>query len=222
MATSGTPAALSASEMVYLQGDKFAQKAGIFNKVKLLHIDQDVNVNELVMNMLAAAFLWAEESGAVRLEIRQKKVLLGLAKSTSLFVDPVRLLDFPKDSFEAALYPLASQLAVKNQNEVSNVIYAWLGADSSSPWDEAVKMVQWGLAKRGLLEVIQEKKLKIFTVSHFEIPLATVQLANTLRPEGIQSMFLRCQQTRPEVWKMLAKHIKSGVDSRKEQSSSDD
>ncbi len=222
MTTSETPATLSASEMVYLQGEKFAPKAGIFNKIKLLHVDQDVNVNELVMNMLAAAFLWAEESGAVRLEIRQKKVLFGLAKSTTLFVDPVRPIDFPKNSFEAEIAPVASRLAEKNLNEVSSVIYAWMGADSSSPWSEVVKMVQWGLAKRGLLEVIEEKKLKIFTVSHFEIPLATVQLANSLRPDGIQAMFLRCQQTRPELWKMLNKHIKGSVDSRKEQSSSDD
>lgn len=222
MVSSETPATLSASEMVYLQGEKFSPKAGVFNKIKLLHVDQDVNVNELVMNLLAAAFLWAEESGAVRLEIRQKKVLLGLAKSTTLFVDPVRPVDFPMDSFESAIYPLAGQFAAKNQNEVSNVIYAWMGADSSSPWSEVVKKVQWGLARRGLLEVIEEKKLKIFTVSHFEIPLATVQLANTLRPDGIQAMFLRCQQTRPDLWKLLNKQIKSGVDSRQEQSRSDD
>lgn len=222
MVYSSTPATLAASEMVYLQGEKFAAKAGVFNKVKLMHVEQDVNVNELVSTMLAAAFLWAEESGAVRLEVRQKKVLLGLAKSTTLFVDAVRAVEFPAGSLESAIYSLAGQFSAKNQNEVSNVIYAWMGSDSSSPWQQVVKLVQGGLAARGLLEVVQEKKLKIFTVSHYEIPLGTVQMALQLRPEGIQSMLLRCQQTRPDLWKMLTKQIKSGVDSRQEQSSSDD
>ena len=47
---------LTPSELVFLNGDKFAQKAGVFNKIKLMHVDLSVNVIQLTQMAVASAF----------------------------------------------------------------------------------------------------------------------------------------------------------------------
>jgi hypothetical protein len=63
---------LTPSEQVFLNGEKFAQKGGPFGKVRLMHLDQEVNATQLVQMALAAAFLINEQTGTLRLELRQK------------------------------------------------------------------------------------------------------------------------------------------------------
>ena len=61
-----TSASLTASEQVYLQGEKFAEKGGFLNKYKLMHIDEQVSLSDLVTQVVAAAFLASEKAGAIR------------------------------------------------------------------------------------------------------------------------------------------------------------
>ena len=74
---------LTPSELVYLNGEKFAPKAGVFGRTRLLHMEFDVNVTSLVQAMLAATFLTLEQQGTLRLEIRPKKALFGLMTTAS-------------------------------------------------------------------------------------------------------------------------------------------
>ena len=103
---------LTPSEHVYLNGDKFAAKAGIFGKTRLMHMEFDANITQLVQAMFAAAFLTLEQQGTLRLEIRSKKVLFGLASTKGLFADSVGpAAAWPARTFDAALTDLALKLA---------------------------------------------------------------------------------------------------------------
>ncbi len=150
--------------MVYLNGEKFAQKAGVFNKTRLIHMDLSVSQAPLAQAVLVAAFLTLEQQGTLRLETRQKKVLLGLATSKALYADSVGpAAAWPQDTLEAALPVLAYQLALnKNKNDVETIVFAWLGQDSSFPYEAVFYRIQCGLAARGLLDSRQETHLKIF------------------------------------------------------------
>ena len=53
---------LSASELVLLNGEKFAKKVMMGN-IQLVHSEESVSVAQLGQAMLAAAFLAAESSG---------------------------------------------------------------------------------------------------------------------------------------------------------------
>lgn len=213
---------LTASEQVFLQGEKFASKGGLLNKYKLMHVDLDVSLSELVTNIVAAAFLANEKAGAVRLEVRQKKALLGLTKVTTLYVEPVQAVEFPVGSLEAQIFPLAVEFKrMKEQHEVRNIVYAWLQQDVTSPWPEAVRFIQEGLGQRQLIDVIKEKKLKIFTTTRYALPESTRALAASLDPSPVQRLLADCRTNRPDLWNLLLKHIKAGIDNRTERDSSD-
>ena len=218
-----TPAYLTPSERVYLNGEKFAPKAGIFGKTRLMHMEFDVNVTQLVQAIFSAAFLTLEQQGTLRLEIRSKKVLFGLASTKALFADSVGpMAAWPGQTIEAALAGLAYQLAEnKGQNEVYGIVYAWLGQDFSSPYEEVLTRVKNGLAARGLVEAREERTLKIFTRTVYSLPEATRQLALAQSIQPVQQLSTWCQQTRPELWDSLNNQIKKAVTARQEKTDTD-
>src|SRR5512138_3667470 len=128
------PPCLTPSEWVYLNGEKFASPSGVFNKTRLVHTDLSVSQAQLAQAALAAAFLTLEQQGTLRLEVRQKKVLFGLASSKALYADSSGPhAAWPSQTLESVLPGLAYQLAMdKNKNEIDTILYVWLGKDSSS------------------------------------------------------------------------------------------
>jgi len=206
---------LSPSELVLLKGEQFSKKSFSGN-IKLLHTDNKVSAKEISQVMLMAALLANEQTGTVRLEVGRKKALLGLFKVNTLFVTPGDItVSWPDNSLESEIPTLAKQLlADKDSNEVSTIFYTWLRKDSSNPWHSAVELVKEGMASRGYLEKIEQKKLKFFTLTHYELPESTSSLAAQQSAEPIKQLLTACEQTRPEVWKFLVKHIKTTVNQR--------
>jgi hypothetical protein len=209
---------LSPSELVLLNGEKFAAKAGVFNKVRLLHLDQDVDMVSLAQVCLATAFLANEQAGALRLEIRQKKALLGLASTQALYADPAsQLPQWPANSLEAAMPAMASQeIANKHPAEVYRLVHTWLGKNFDSPFDEVLDRVKFALALRGLLEIKEERKLKIFVKRTYALPPETRALAASQSLAPVQQMLEACQQSRPQIWKALLEQVKKAVSARQE------
>jgi hypothetical protein len=70
---------LKPSELIYLNGERFAKKVMAGN-IELLHVDDKVSMERLGEAMLVAALLASEAQGAIKLDIREKKALLGLRK----------------------------------------------------------------------------------------------------------------------------------------------
>ena len=218
MSTSASPVSigpLAPSELVLFKGEQFAKKSFSGN-IKLLHTDTKVSAKGVGQAIMLAALLANEQTGAVRLEVGQKKALMGLRKVNTLFVTPGDItVSWPDNSLESEIRPLAEQLlADKGRNEVSTIFYTWLRKDSANPWQSAVEYIKDGLASRGCLDKIEQKKLKIFTLTHYELPESTSSLAAQQSAEPIKQLLTTCEQTRPEVWKFLVKHIKTAISRR--------
>ena len=212
-----TIALLTPSELVLLNGERFAKKVMLGN-VSLLHSDASVSAAQLAQSMIAAAFLANEKAGAIRLDKHKKKALLGLRKVEVLYAFPGEKISWPTPSLEAEILSILDRsLQDEEWGDISNIIYAWLREDSASPWTSAVTMVQAAMASRGMLEKIEEKKLKIFTAVHYELPESTLQTSRQYPVEPVEALLRSCEQNRPEIWKLLNDQIKSAVKARTEQ-----
>ncbi len=214
---------LTPSELVYLNGEKFAQKAGVFNKIKLMHMDLSVNDAQLVQMAVAAAFLANEQAGTVRLELRSKKALFGLTSVQALYAEPCGVQHaWPENTLEAFFPAYAERFKVeKNTNEVYTILYAWMQEDCMSPFGEVISRIQYGLGARSLLGMREEKKLKIFTVHSYTLPDSTRALAQSTPLEPVQQLLRQCEQGRPQVWKALLEQIKKAISARREQTDND-
>lgn len=214
---------ISSSELVLLRGDQFAKKVMIGN-IKLLHTDASVSISQLGQAILAAAVLAAEAAGNLQLEVRQGKAMFGLRKVKNLYANPTPTpVEWPKYSLEAQLPPIAERFKNdQDSHEVSNLLYAWLRQDSSSPWQSAIEMVQSGLAERGLLDSSEETKLKVFTKINYSLPESTASMAAEQPIEPVKQLLANCENDRREIWDLLVKQIKSAIKARTEQDDSVD
>jgi len=209
---------LSPSELVLLNGDKFAQKVMLGN-TQLLHNEANVSVAQLGQAILAAAVLAVEATGNLQLEIRQEKALFGLRKVNNLYGNPTpHPVEWPDHCLESELLQIADRLKKKDgSNQVTNMIYGWLREDSSSPWQATIEMVKAGMAQRGLLEANEEKKLKVFTVTRYSLPDSTKSFAAQLPIQPIQQLLSNCENYRKDTWDLLVKQIKKAIKDRTEQ-----
>lgn len=209
---------ISPSELVLLNGDQFAKKVMLGN-IKLLHTDASVSFSQLGQAILAAAVLANESSGNLRLEVRQEKATFGLRKVKRLYANPTpQQVEWPEYSLEYQLPEIAEHFKDDNDShQVSNLIYAWLRQDSSSPWQSTIEMVKSGLAERDLLEKTEEKKLKILTVVNYSLPEKTATLARQYSVEPIKQLLNNCESRQKEIWELLVKEIKKAIKDRTEQ-----
>jgi hypothetical protein len=213
---------LAPSELVLLRGDQFAKKTMLGN-VQLLHTDQSVSPAQLGEAILAAAFLACHEAGSIQLQVRQKKALFGLRQVDRLHAvpgDPA--VAWPAATLEATIGQLAQDSAKDDGLGIRDLVYRWLAQDSVNPWQVTIDRIKAGLAERGLLDRFDEKRLKIFTVTRYELPPATNELAARQPLELVRRLLDSCAEERPAVWKLLSKEIKAAISARTEQSDTDD
>lgn len=210
-------AKLAPSELVLLNGDRFAGKSRIGN-VKLPQNGATVSAGDLGQIILAAAFLSCEKASVIRLEVRKKKTLLGLRKVDVLYVEPQKKNhDWPKHSLESEIYSLTVRLRDdKGSNEVANIIYEWLGENSASPWQRAVELVQSGMADRGALARIQERRMKVLKTTSYKMTVSTARQAAEQPLDPVIRLLEECQYTRPYIWQLLISGMKSAINSRTE------
>lgn len=213
---------LTPSELVYLNGEKFAATSKLRHKIRLLHIDAQVDVLQLAQMTIAAAFLILEQHGTMRMELRQKKVMLGLGSTQALYADRVGpVAAWPPGTLESQIPQTAERLAqYQGQTEVYGIVYAWLGHDCFAPFDEVFDRVKQGLAMRGLLESRVETKLKIFKNTVYSCPEFTRQLALQQPLQPLQQWMGWYQQNRPEHWRALLEQITKAVAAREEKTDS--
>ncbi len=72
-----------------------------------------------------------------------------------------------------------------------------------APWNTVLELLKAAMAERGMLEATAEKKLKIFTVTHYTLPERTARLVKGQPVAPVKAMLESCQRARPEVWKEL-------------------
>ncbi len=214
------PAYLTPSEQVYLNGEKFAAKAGFQHKARLLHSDTQVDCIQLVQAVFAAAFITLEQQNTLRLEFREKKGPLGLGSSRNLYADAVGpMAAWPAGTLEYPLPGHAQRMAATaaHQNQIYVVTYAAVEEENNDPFEQVFTLIKRGLAARGLLESHVETRLKIFKSTVYTLPETTRQLAQTQPLQPLQQLLGWYAQTRPAQWKELNKQIQRGVEARRPQ-----
>lgn len=211
--------ALAPTEVVFLHGDQFAPAArALDQKTALLHTDAKVSAARLGEAIFAAMVLANEQAGAVRLEVRPEKALLGLRKVKNLYVLPSGTpFEWPAHSLE---YRLLAALR-DGPARIGDLVYRFLGEDSYAPWASAVALVPHGLHARGLLETEERKVLRIIPISKLRLPEGTASLAARHPIEPISALLAGCQRGRTEVWEALTAGIAGGVSRRKRQDQTD-
>jgi hypothetical protein len=207
---------LTPSELVFLNGEMFAKKVMVGN-IELLHSSEKVSLNQLGQAILMTAFLACEQAGAFHLEVRERKAMLGLRKVRELFAVPANPRQkLPENSLEATFFDLAAQMAGKDKNDVYTMVYTWLRQDVTSPWSTAMELIKAGMARRGLLDATEQKKLKIFTVTQYTLAERTPRLVKGQSVDPVRALMDNCARTHPEVWKMLDASIKKAISARTE------
>ncbi|GAP12558.1 hypothetical protein LARV_00294 [Longilinea arvoryzae] len=203
------------SELVYFNAEKFASTRGVFNKVSLQHTTLQVNRIELVQYLLAAAFLANEKAGLLCLGLRKKKTFFGLSSHMALYADPSgQPSSWEGPCLEADLLDAAEHSA---NSEVASIVSAWLGRNYSEPYDEVLERSKANLAERGLLDMQEERRLKIFVSHSYSLPEECRAFIAAQPLDPLNDLLQACQTSRPQVWQALLRDAKSAVDSRQEQ-----
>ncbi len=207
---------LTPSELVLLNGEAFAPRAGLGDRLPLLNSDAVVSATELVRAMLAAAFLVNDHAGCLRLEARPRQTPFGPSKLPTLYVESGDAAHpWPAPSLEARLSTLAAQLGSRyGAPEAGAVVHAWLGADTPNPWHQAAALVQRGLADRALLEVADVVQFGFVKTQAYRLPASAASLAAQGPLDSVRELLRACAQGRPEIWRQLSEQIDGGVRQR--------
>ncbi|HEX8320150.1 hypothetical protein [Longimicrobium sp.] len=198
--------AFSSSELVVLFGDQFVPDASMLSsKEEILTSGVRVNSQTLMEKAMHAAVWTLQRAGAVRLEIRQGKALFGLIRTRKLhLVRGTASASYPGGSLEAHLVEAAGM-----ENELDGVLAAFIGQDSHDPPARAIGLMKRGLYGRGLLEVVEEKTLMVFTSIRYVLPASTRELASRQSVQPIKQLLAEVEQKEPELFKAVDKAIDS-------------
>jgi hypothetical protein len=212
---------LAPSELVLLRGERFASKA-LLGNVQLLLSEESVSVAKLGEAILAAAFLACHAAGSIRLETRQKKTMFGLRKVERLLATPADVsISWPAGCVETTIVELSRRYAGEDEHEVRNIVFRWLAQDHVNPWQATIDLIHAGLAGRGLLDRFDEKRLKVFVVTRYEVPSSTREMAMH-QPVGlILEMLTEYQEKQADLWKLLVSELKAAIRSRTEDTDTD-
>lgn len=204
---------LTPSELVLLNGEAFAPRAGLADRLPLLNSEVVVTATVLVRAMLAAAFLVNEQAGTLHLEARPRPTPFGPSKLRTLFVEPGEAAPaWPASSLEASLPTLAAQLRPSHgAPEAGAVVHAWLEADTPNPWHQAAALMQHGLADRGLLEVTEVIQFGFVRTQAHRLAAGTASLAAEGPLGAVRELLEDCARRRPEIWAQLAEQIDGGL-----------
>jgi hypothetical protein len=202
------PVVVTPSERVLLFGDRFSEPGGVLSTTEtILSSGIKVKLDPLVHNAVAAALLAAEQSGSLRLEIRQGKAMFGLMSTQAVHMVPgPRAVTWPQGSLES----YAGQAAA-TQPGVANWVSALIGQRQETPQYRIVNVIKHGLATRGVLHAEQKTTLKVFTSVTYSLPPAVRASAEQSGTAHVQEMLARCQHERPQVWNEIVRGIKSGI-----------
>ena len=213
---------LTASELVLLNAATLIPGGGLLDKHKAVGSEAEVSKKTLAQTALAASFIGLEQAGEVRLEIRVKKAIFGLRSVTALYVEPTGSSGpLPEASLEGQLLALARELSSKKgQNEVQSIVYHWLGSDSVDPFEQAIENAYLTMARRGVLEMVEEKKLKLFTARSYLVPEITAAAAQD-GLESARSLLDGVRVSRPDLHKLLLAKVADGISNRREQTDID-
>lgn len=194
------------SELVILFGDRFAPEAGLLtSKEEILISRAKVNSEKLMNAAMKAALYAVHRSGAARLDVHAAKAMFGLMNTTKVFWrQGTGTASFPPGSLEAFLLEAAVM-----ENEVKDVLKAFIGEEVSNPPQRALGLMKRGMSERGLLEAEMKKTMMVFTTIDYALPAATRMAAEAQGYADVQQLLRDFEQREPELDKAVQKDIDS-------------
>jgi hypothetical protein len=150
MATEGKP---SASDILYLFGDRFAKKARV-GGTQLIYGGNKINLRDLAERLLLAAFADLASRGNLGLEAVEEKKL-GLITSHDVLVTRLGAPREPLYGLETAIWDSIS--GDPKKDGVRPIISRITGGRRPNPWSDLVDLAKNGLAEQGYLNVDKEE-----------------------------------------------------------------
>ncbi len=196
------------SELIFLNGDKFAPESSKGDHFQLLTSDIVVSGPYLVNMMVAAAVLANEQMGALQLELNKEKGLLGLGSARNLLVTAVgQPPNWPGYTLEAAIPYLASQIGpYRGRNTLYAILLNVVTEDIPHYWKKIIEMVEWGLASSNWLMPVEGNAASAFSIP-FICPAKVKELATQQPLDPLRKLLSECKKNRPEVWTVMMSEI---------------
>jgi hypothetical protein len=208
----GTEAKPSASDIVYLFGDRFAKKARI-GGAKLLYGGSKVKLSDLANVLMVAAFADLSSRGYVGLEAVQEKKL-GLFTSRDVQVSRLSAPEEPLYGLEAAIWDKLSD--DPKQDRVGPIISRILGGERMNPWSDLADVAKNGLAEQGYFNV-EKEELRLRPDKYHWSANEDLILPHEGRVDQVTAMLSSLESRDPALYKQLQESVKKGIQAMVEQ-----
>lgn len=216
---SSSEPSITPSGLVYLFGEQFVEQARAVGET-LLYSGVKVKARELAEMLYGVALLALEANGVVRLELAQRKRLLGLASQQTVAV--VRLGSAAPGGLEAAI--LAYLDADPARNDVAELLGRHLGQEMPDPWGHMTALVKRDLVARGFLHEDRQARSGLGRLLGDKVTVSAVrERIAPLAPvvPRVKALLADAQARRPQMMAQLWKDLRKGYSSREEKPESD-
>jgi hypothetical protein len=206
----------SASDIVYLFGDRFAKKARLGGH-QLVYGGSKVKANDLAEQLLVAALAGLASDGYIGLETVEEKKL-GLFTSRDVQVTRLQSPQEMLSGMEAAVW---DNLTGNPEGDgVKDVIRRIIGGTCINPWANLLEIAKRGLAEQGYLNADKEELRFRPDKVHWS---ANEELISQLegRVEHVKVQLSSLETSEPVLYKQLVDSVKKGIKDMEERSDSD-
>jgi len=213
MATEGIP---SASDIVYLFGDRFAKKARM-GGAQLIYGRNKVNLSDLGDKLLLAALAGLASKGYLALETVQEKIL-GLRTIRDVLVTRVKSPAEPLYGLEAAIWDNITGDPLKDR--VRPIISRITGGTCPNPWNDLVDLAKNGLVEQGYLNVDKEELRFRPDKVHWSANEGLIRPLEG-RVDEVKAMLSSLENRDRALYKQLEESVHKGIKAMVESSDSD-
>ena len=206
----------SASDIVYLFGDRFAKKARLGGE-KLAYGGNKVNDRDLGDQLLLAAFAGLASKGYLGLELVQQKKL-GLFTSKDILVTRLTSPQETLYGLDAAVWD--NLTGDPQQDRVRDIIARIIGDTRINPWSDLVDLAKKGLAEQGYLNADKEELRFRPDKVHWSANEGLIS-PHQGRVDQVKAQLSSLESRDPAMYKQLVESVKKGIKAMVEQSDSD-
>jgi hypothetical protein len=211
-----TQGSLSASDIVYLFGDRFAKKARLGGH-QLVYGGSKVKANDLAEQLVVASLAGLAGRGYIGLETVEEKKL-GLFTSRDVQVTQLQSPETRLHGMDAAVWD--NLTGNPEADRVKDLIRRIIGGTCISPWSNLVEITKRGLAEQGYLNADKEELRFRPDKVHWS---ANEELISPLagQTEQVKAQLSSLESSQPDLYKQLVDSVKKGIKDMEESSDSD-